>query len=192
MKNLKRFLALAVTVAMVSCGNSNNQEEEESFTISDNNAQEQIDVNQDGATQGATNTSSSDATASSDSDVVEIRISGNDQMKFDKEELRVEAGQTVRLTLEHTGQLPVTAMGHNVVILAQGTDVNQFGQAAAQAGSNDYIPENMSGSIIAHTEMIGGGQTSTIEFQAPEAGTYTFICSFPGHYVMMQGRFIVE
>lgn len=188
MKNLKRFLALAVTVALVSCGNSNNKEEEESFTISDNNAQEQVDVD----AQATTNTSSSDATASSDADVIEIRISGNDQMKFDKDELRVEAGQTVRLTLEHTGQLPVTAMGHNVVILTQGTDVNEFGQAAAQAGSNDYIPESMSGSIIAHTEMIGGGQTSTVEFQAPEAGTYTFICSFPGHYVMMQGRLIVE
>ena len=192
MKNLKRFLALAVTVALVSCGNNNNQEEEESFTITDRNAQEQLEVSEDGSAQGNTNNTSSDATASSDADVVEIRISGNDQMRFDKEELRVEAGQTVRLTLEHTGQLPVTAMGHNVVILAQGTDVNDFGQAAAQAGSNDYIPQGRDNEIIAHTEMIGGGQTTTIEFQAPEAGTYTFICSFPGHYIQMQGRFIVE
>ncbi|HBX64839.1 MAG TPA: azurin, partial [Balneolaceae bacterium] len=26
----------------------------------------------------------------------------------------------------------------------------------------------------------------------PEAGTYDFICSFPGHYALMKGKFIVE
>lgn len=192
MKNMKRFLALAVTVAMVSCGNNNKQEEEnETYTIGDGNAQEQVDYDEN-APAGSSSNTSSDAVASNDSDVVEIKISGNDQMQFDKEELRVKAGQTVRLTLEHTGQLPVTAMGHNVVILDQGTDVASFAQEAAQAGSNDYIPQGRQNEVIANTEMIGGGQTTTIEFEAPEAGTYTFICSFPGHYIQMQGRFIVE
>ena len=40
--------------------------------------------------------------------------------------------------------------------------------------------------------MIGGGQSDTIEFDAPEPGTYDFICSFPGHYSVMKGKFIVE
>jgi azurin len=40
--------------------------------------------------------------------------------------------------------------------------------------------------------MIGGGESTVIEFVAPEAGTYTYICSFPGHYAMMKGKLIVE
>ena len=40
--------------------------------------------------------------------------------------------------------------------------------------------------------MIGGGETDVIEFPAPEKGTYEFLCSFPGHYGMMKGKFIVE
>ena len=40
--------------------------------------------------------------------------------------------------------------------------------------------------------MIGGGQTTSITFTAPAAGTYDFICSFPGHSGLMKGKFIVE
>ena len=50
----------------------------------------------------------------------------------------------------------------------------------------------MKDAVIAATETIGGGQESAIEFDAPEAGEYDFICSFPGHYAMMKGKFIVE
>jgi azurin len=40
--------------------------------------------------------------------------------------------------------------------------------------------------------MIGGGESDTITFDAPEAGTYVFLCTFPGHYQVMRGEFIVE
>jgi azurin len=40
--------------------------------------------------------------------------------------------------------------------------------------------------------MLGGGETTTIAFTAPAAGTYDYICSFPGHYGMMKGKLIVE
>ena len=40
--------------------------------------------------------------------------------------------------------------------------------------------------------MLGGGEETTIEFEAPAKGEYTFICSFPGHYALMNGKFIVE
>lgn len=188
MRNLRRFLAFAVTFAMISCGDNTKKEEEDSFTIGDDNRQEQTESTRaasDAGTQGDT-----DMEASS-GDVVEITITGNDQMQFNKEELRVKAGTTIRLTLEHVGELPEQAMGHNFVLLDQGTDVDDFAQRSNQARENDYIPENAD-EVIAHTEMIGGGETTTIEFEAPEPGTYTFICSFPGHYIQMQGQFIVE
>ena len=43
------------------------------------------------------------------------------------------------------------------------------------------------------TKTIGSGQTETIEFVAPTSGTYTFICSVPGHATAgMVGDLIVE
>lgn len=119
-------------------------------------------------------------------------ISGNDVMQFDKKELKVKAGEKVKLTLRHTGKIDVNVMGHNVVILRQGVNVTAFAGKAAISKDTSYIPAGSDGDIIAHTEMIGGGQTTSIEFDAPEAGTYDFICSFPGHYALMKGKFIVE
>lgn len=116
---------------------------------------------------------------------------GDDAMKFDKSEIRVKSGQKVKLTLRHKGKMPITAMGHNVVILKKGVDITAFASKAALARDNNYIPKD-SKDIIAFTETIGGGQTTSIEFDAPEAGTYNFICSFPGHYAIMKGKFIVE
>jgi azurin len=107
------------------------------------------------------------------------------------DEIKVEAGQTVVLTLKHVGKLPAAAMGHNWVLLTEGTDIQKFGAAAAKAADNGYVPEG-SDQVITTTELIGGGQETTIEFTAPEAGTYDFICSFPGHYALMKGKFIVE
>ncbi len=126
-----------------------------------------------------------------DDNKVEITIEGNDKMQFNMDEIKVEAGQTVVLTLKHTGKLPKAAMGHNWVLLTQGTKIAEFGAAASKAAANDYIPEDTD-QVIVHTELIGGGEETTIEFTVPEAGTYDFICSFPGHYALMKGKFIVE
>ncbi len=118
-------------------------------------------------------------------------ITGDDAMRFNKTELRAKAGEKVRLTLRHIGKLEIELMGHNVVILKQGVNLDNFAARAAVARDNDYIPPGTD-EIIAHTKMIGGGETTVIEFTAPEAGEYDFICSFPAHYAMMRGKFIVE
>ncbi|MBX2924044.1 MAG: azurin [Chitinophagaceae bacterium] len=121
-----------------------------------------------------------------------LEITGNDVMQFDKKELRAKAGQKVTLTLKHSGKLAKEAMGHNVVILNTGTDVAAFAAKAVDAKDNDYFPQSEAANVIAHTKLIGGGESDTIEFTAPAAGTYPFICSFPGHYGFMKGEFIVE
>ena len=124
--------------------------------------------------------------------VVELVLEGNDQMQFNLKELKVKEGQTVRLTLNHVGTMAKNAMGHNFVLLKQGVDLAAFGQKSATAMETDYIPTSEEGNIIAHTKMLGGGESDTIEFEAPAKGTYEFLCSFPGHYALMRGVFIVE
>lgn len=123
---------------------------------------------------------------------VKITISGDDQMKFDKSEIRVPVGEKITLTLKHSGKMEKAVMGHNWVLLAQGTDMTAFATEAAQATDTDYIPENRKENIIVHTKLLGGGESDTIEFTITEAGTYDYLCTFPAHFALMQGKLIAE
>ena len=124
-------------------------------------------------------------------DTIKITLNGNDKMQYDLSEIDVYEGQTVVLTLNHTGTMPMASMGHNVVLLKNGTDLEKFEAEAAKAQKDGYIPADTS-EIIAHTKLLGGGESDTITFQAPEKGTYDFLCSFPGHYSVMKGKFNVK
>lgn len=133
-----------------------------------------------------------EAPAEEQSNEASLTIEGNDQMQFDKKEMTVKAGQEVTLTLKHTGEMPVETMGHNWVLLKQGTDIPSFAEGATAVGlDGDYIPADTD-AVISHTKTIGGGEETSITFTAPEAGTYEYICSFPGHWAVMKGTLIVE
>ena len=108
-----------------------------------------------------------------------------EQMEYEQKEFTVHPGQTVRITFNNTATNP--AMHHNVVVLAQGANVNQIGQAAMGAAANDYIPQAQMDQIIAHTPMSAPGETVEVEFTAPNVGDYPYICTYPGHYMTMQG-----
>jgi azurin len=174
MKNLKKLLLVLTAIAMVSCGE---KKEKEQIKLSDQPAGTTDSVTEEKSTQ--------------DESVVEITITGNDQMQFNLAEMKVKAGQTVRITLKHIGKMDKNLMGHNWVLLTPGTEIPEFGALAAAAKATDYIPSGTD-EVIAHTKMLGGGESDTIEFVAPAAGTYDYICSFPGHYALMKGKFIVE
>lgn len=126
-----------------------------------------------------------------ENDVNKIVITSDDYMKFNTSKITVKSGKLVRLTLKHIGKLDVQLMGHNFVLLKDNVDIIEFANKAAMASKNQYIPVE-SDEVIVYTDMIGGGQETTIEFLPPDVGVYDFICSFPGHYAMMKGKFIVE
>ncbi|MEO0325508.1 MAG: azurin [Myxococcota bacterium] len=113
-----------------------------------------------------------------------------DAMAYNITEMRVAAGAEITVSIRHTGQMPKNAMGHNFVLLQQGTNVEAFATKAIAAAEADYIPASESSSIIAHTKLVGGGESDEITFTAPPAGTYTYLCSYPGHYSMMQGSLV--
>lgn len=120
-----------------------------------------------------------------------VEITGTDQMQYDKNEIIVHNGQEVTLILHHSGKQPKVSMGHNWVLLNQGVDMQSFDEKAAKAQATDYIPQDAQSDIIAHTKLLGGGESDTITFQAPPVGAYDFLCSFPGHSSMMKGKFLV-
>lgn len=171
MKTLKNLVLSVILVSVItSCGNKEDKKKE-SFTYENK-------------------TTSKETTEENSMNVV--IITANDAMQFDTKEIKVEAGKKVKLTLKHIGKLNKQAMGHNFVLLNQGVDLVAFANKAAAAGDNEYIPADATKDIIIHTILLGGGETAVIEFDAPEVGTYDFLCSFPGHYAMMKGKFIVE
>ena len=81
-------------------------------------------------------------------------------------------------------------MSHNFVLLKSGTDVAKFAAKALAANANEYIPEG--DDMIAYTALIGGGESTSVTFDAPEPGNYDYICTFPGHYALMRGILTVE
>lgn len=164
----KVLTVILLATLMISCGGDGKKEEKETVKISSKKESKQADDNS-----------------------VNLALAGNDLMKFDKEEFTVKAGQEVTLTFRHTGKIGKKVMGHNFVLLKEGTSIPEFSSKAAAAGeASDWIANE--DQIIAHTKMLGGGESTKITFTAPAAGTYDFICSFPGHSGLMKGKFIVE
>ncbi|MEZ5274942.1 MAG: plastocyanin/azurin family copper-binding protein [Opitutaceae bacterium] len=122
-----------------------------------------------------------------------IKVTGNDQMRFNITEIKVKAGETVRVQLTNIGQMPAQAMSHNFVVLNRAVTEEEFVAFATAASQNPptYLPAQ-SDLVLAHTKTLGPGASDTIEFTAPAAGTYEFLCTFPGHYALMRGKMIVE
>lgn len=126
-----------------------------------------------------------------DGPALEITMTPVDnQMEFEQTEIRARPGQTIRLTFDNTDTEPT--MYHNVVFLRDDVDVDVFGQAAMMADQTMFIPLQYEDWMLAHTPMAAPGQTVSVEFTAPGPGRYTYLCSYPGHYMVMQGTLIVE
>ena len=123
-----------------------------------------------------------------------IQLTGDDKMKYDVTELTAKPGETLKIVLKNVGTMPKMAMAHNFVLLKAGTDQVEFTKAAFNARDTDFIPAAMKDAVIAHTGLAGPGETVEITFKVPaKAGTYAFLCSFPGHFALgMKGSLVVK
>lgn len=193
MRLLKLTLGILSISLIIACGGNESKEDtsSEEKTMTSKEIMQQKAMEKENSPKETTSEETT-SDKSNDEDVVEITIEGNDQMQFNLDEIKVKAGSTVKLTLKHVGEMSITQMGHNWVLLKKGTDIMKFGQKAATAKERGYIPESEEDKVIVSTSLLGGGEEDTIEFEAPAKGTYDFICSFPGHVMIMQGKFIVE
>jgi azurin len=123
----------------------------------------------------------------------DLTIEGNDQIQFNKKELKVsKTCKEVSVTLKHTGQLAANVMGHNWV-LSKTADYQAVAQAGQGAGPPNFVPDG-DARVLAHTAVIGGGASVTVKFDVSKLapGDYTYFCTFPGHFVLMNGKFIIE
>ena len=127
--------------------------------------------------------------------VKEVIIFGNDAMQFDIKTFQAKPGESIRLTLNNVGSIPKIAMGHNWVLLKKGADAITFGQKVLASGGSatNPLPKSLLGDVLAHTKLLGPGESETISFTVPIiAGDYEYVCTFPGHFAMMRGSMEVK
>jgi azurin len=128
--------------------------------------------------------SRSTASAQGDAGPVVLRVATDGEfLAYAPTELTCPAGARVRVIFHHGGQrLP---QDHNWVLVMPGAAeaIAQAGTAAGlQAG---FVPKDRR--VIAATPLCGRGAEAMVEFTAPAAGDYPFICTFPGHAAEMHG-----
>ncbi len=109
-------------------------------------------------------------------------------MAYDKTAFTVKSGQTVHVVL--TNHATSQAMKHNWVLVSPGkeAEVATAGMTAGEAAG--YVPKG-SADVLAHTGLSQPGGQVEVTFTAPAAGTYPYICTFPGHYMTMHGTLTV-
>ena len=106
-----------------------------------------------------------------------------DKMLYDKKEFSVETGKPVQLTFINNDFPP-----HNLLIVKPGTadEVATLAILLANDGfKKQWRPDTPK--ILWGSTMIDYEQKSVISFTAPAPGDYPYVCTFPGHALLMRG-----
>jgi azurin len=105
-------------------------------------------------------------------------------MAYDKTTLTVPAGAEVHLVLKNNSTM--ATLPHNWVLVKPGTEASVAAGGLKYGEPAGYI--NMSDSnMIEHTPLAKPGETTEVTFTAPAPGKYPYICTVPGHYMLMKG-----
>jgi len=119
-----------------------------------------------------------------------------EQMRYDTPRIVVEAGKPFEVIFENVDMMP-----HNFVLVQPGT--RQAVAEAVQTMKPDhldkdgraYIPgdgKKLDKRVLDATRLIEPGQKQTLKLTAPKAeGEYEYVCTFPGHWMIMSGKLIV-
>lgn len=125
-------------------------------------------------------------------EVAEITLTADKiQFIYDIKEFTVKPGQKVKITLINPAD-SVTRQPHNVLIVKPGKK-DVVGMAANNGMADptflttkQAVPD--SEEILHHSKLVQAGEQDTFEFTAPtEVGDYPYICTYPGHWAIMNG-----
>lgn len=110
-----------------------------------------------------------------------------DQMKYNKSSLTVPENSNVTLTFVNKS----SSLSHNWILVKSGTS-DKVAMAGIGAGeAKNFLPAGDK-NIIAFTPLAKPGKTVKVIFKAPKKGSYDFVCTSPGHNMMMKGTFVVK
>jgi len=100
-----------------------------------------------------------------------LNVTAQDTLKFDPAALTAKAGTATNVTVKNSG-----AQQHNWV-LVKTEDADRVDQEAAAKGGD---ATGISG-VVAGGKLLAGGASETVSVNVP-AGSYTYLCTVPGHY----------
>lgn len=107
-----------------------------------------------------------------------------DQMAFDKKEFEVKAGSIVKLTFKNNAK--AGGLQHNLMVVKPGSETEVANAAVAAGNDKGWIPQG-NANVLVTTNLVDPQQTDSVMFRAPAAGDYPYICTFPGHAMVMKG-----
>ena len=119
-----------------------------------------------------------------------IRIATvKERMMYDVKDLTVKPGKKVKLTFVNEDFMP-----HNILLVQPGK-IDEIANQALVMGAKGFelgfVPENKN--IIWHSKLLDAGKEEVIEFTTPtKPGDYPYMCSFPGHSIIMRGMLHVK
>lgn len=131
--------------------------------------------------------------ATADGSAITIKPDAVNPLAYDTKSFTVKAGLPVKLTFSNDTAVPLQ---HNLCICKIGTKDAIIALATTMMAQPDalakgYIPE--SPDILWHTRLLNQKESQTLEFTAPaEKGDYPYLCTFPGHAILMNGVMKVE
>lgn len=121
----------------------------------------------------------------------ELRLAAADGLQFSTKRITAKAGERLTLVFENPDAMP-----HNWALLKPGT-LEAIGAiltkeiADPAAAARQYIPEDPR--VLAYTDIVTSKGSITIHFDAPKTpGQYPYVCTFPGHWQIMNGILSVE
>ncbi|MFK0376374.1 azurin [Pandoraea sp. NPDC090278] len=128
-------------------------------------------------------------------DACQIDVQGRPGKKFSPTHISVpSACKTLTVQLIHTGKKPKLAAGHNWVLVRESDVHATIADGLAAGPDNEWVKPGDE-RVIAKTAMIGGGERTSVTFDASKLsrGTaYTYFCSFPAHAEMMRGTLSID
>ena len=129
------------------------------------------------------------AAAAEGGEVTELKIASvGNTMAFNTASMTVKTGTKVKVTFQNVATMAVLV--HNWVLVKPGTEAKAASDGLDAGEKQNYVAPN-DANVLASTKLAKGGETVEVTFTAPAPGTYPFICTMPGHYIMMKGKFIV-
>jgi azurin len=107
-------------------------------------------------------------------------------LQYVQKELTVTAGERLTLVMKNPDVVPHNWMlGKPGSLKALGDQTNLM-IAHPQGLARHYVPD--SASVLVYTNMVPPKESTTIHFNAPkEPGDYPYLCTFPGHWMVMNG-----
>jgi azurin len=122
-------------------------------------------------------------------------LGASDAMRYDAAVIAIPAScDRFTITLRHTGKLPVTAMGHDVVVAAAADMASVLADGLTAGAAHGYVKPG-DARVVAHTGLVGGGDSTSVTFAVAKlkaGGPWVFFCSFPGHSALMKGSVTVR